>query len=55
MTEQTTKRRPEDGRPRKSPEGFARVTVSMPKDMTAKFKALGGSAWLQEQIRKASA
>lgn len=42
------------GRPRKTPEGFKRVTVSLPLKMVDDFKKLGGSAWLQEQIRKNS-
>ncbi len=53
MTEQQPKRRREDGRPRKTPEGSVRISVSMPKEMQADFKRLGGSIWLQEQIRKA--
>ena len=40
------------GRPRKFVHGFKVVAVSMPEEMAQDFKTLGGSAWLQEQIKK---
>lgn len=45
------KRKP--GRPKQSRGGFKRVAVSLPAELAAEFKDLGGSKWLQEQIKKA--
>lgn len=37
--------------PTKHQQGFKRVCASLPVELVPAFKELGGSAWLQEQIR----
>lgn len=55
MNEQKPKRRQEDGRPKKYENGFKRVSISLPTELAPVLKELGGSAWIQEQIKKAIA
>ena len=51
MNEQK-KRRQEDGRPKKYENGTKRVCISLPVELVDAFKALGGSNWVREQIKK---
>ncbi len=41
------------GRPQESPGGGKACTLYLPKELIPKLKALGGSRWVAEQIRKA--
>ena len=52
MTEQKTKRRQEDGRPKKYENGTKRICISLPVELVETFKALGGSNRIREQIQK---
>lgn len=51
----STKRRQEDGRPKKYENGTKRVCISLPVELVDVFKALGGSNWVREEIIKAIA
>ena len=41
------------GRPVESPGGGKVCSLYLPKELIPKLKALGGSRWVAEQIRKA--
>jgi len=41
------------GRPMESPGGGKVCSLYLPKELIPKLKALGGSRWVAEQIRKA--
>jgi hypothetical protein len=40
------------GRPRVTPEGSATITISLPRTLIPKLKALGFSRWIAEKIRE---
>ena len=51
----STKRRQEDGRPKKHENGTKRICISLPVELVDAFKALGGSNWVREEVIKAIA
>jgi hypothetical protein len=48
-----TERRSHAGRPPKTPNGGKQMSIYLPVELAAKFRALGGSAWLREQLEAA--